>query len=96
LADLRQQLRPVDSALYFSKFEKQALAQQMSSRGWDARQPITLSLSGRAKTLLAVFDPKTLQIVALLRAPTPPPFKLHAAARPTEASQSTARTGRHG
>lgn len=77
LPELRGQLKRVDSVLYFSKPEKQALAQSMRARGLDSNQNNTISLSGRGKPLLAVFDPKTLNIVALLAAPALPPYRPH-------------------
>jgi hypothetical protein len=77
LPELRGQLKQVDSVLYFSKPEKQALAQSMRARGLDSNQNNTISLSGRGKPLLAVFDPKTLNIVALLAAPALPPYRPH-------------------
>ncbi len=95
LSDLRQRLGPVSRALYFSPWEKQALARQMTSRGLDASQPITLSLAGRAKTLLAVFDPKTLRIVALLKAPAPAPLQLNGTVSHAKNPKLLARSAPH-
>jgi len=68
LPALRRQLRPL-KAQRDVRFmgRKERLAQRMVQRGYLPDQPATLLLAGRAGTLLAVFDPDTLRIRALLR-----------------------------
>ena len=74
-------MRQVDAVLYFSPREKRDLATRMLAQGLDTTQKDTISLSGRGKPLLAVFDPGTLQILALLPAPAPPAHKRQALAK---------------
>jgi hypothetical protein len=67
LPDLRKQLTTVDQMKYFSRQEKQRLKGRIQRLGLKEDQPDTLVFWGGSLRLLAVFDPKTLRIVALLR-----------------------------
>ena len=67
LPTLRPQLAKIDSMKYFSRLEKQRLQRRMAQLGLALDQPNTLVFWGGSRRLLAVFDPKTLRIVALLR-----------------------------
>lgn len=67
LPALRQQLAKVDSMKYFSRLEKQRLQRRMMQLGLALDQPNTLIFWGGSSRLLAVFDLKSLRIVALLR-----------------------------
>jgi hypothetical protein len=68
LAELRKQLKPVDKQMLFSKAQKATLKERMSRGGFAPDQPITIFMTGRQSPVLAVFDPKTLQIRAILSA----------------------------
>lgn len=67
LPALRQQLTRIDSMKYFSRLEKQRLERRMMQLGLAVDEPNALVFWGGSLRLLAVFDPKTLRIVALLR-----------------------------
>jgi hypothetical protein len=67
LPDLRKQLRTVEQMKYFSRLEKQRLEGRMQKLGLVEDQPDTLVFWGGSRRLLAVLDPKTLRIRALLR-----------------------------
>jgi hypothetical protein len=67
LPDLRKQLTTVDQMKYFSRQEKQRLKGRIQRLGLKEDQPDTLVFWGGSLRLLAVFDPQTLRIVALLR-----------------------------
>jgi hypothetical protein len=66
--DMRKSLKKVDEFFYYTKQEEQSLKERMAQRGFAADQPITLILTGRDTPVVAVFDPKTMQIKAILRA----------------------------
>jgi len=68
LAELRKQLKKVDEQRYFSKAQQRALKQRMTQLGFAADGPVTIALTGGEKPLLAVFDPGTLQMQAILAA----------------------------
>jgi hypothetical protein len=68
LSSLRQQLKKFDEQKYFSGNDKKILRQKMQDTGLPTEQSNTLAITGRAHPLLAVFDPATLQIVAILSA----------------------------
>lgn len=70
LPELRNQLKRVDDVLYFTKKDKAALRQRMRALGMDPDQLNTISLSGRGRPLLVVFDRATLKIVAMIAPPT--------------------------
>jgi hypothetical protein len=67
LPQLRKQLKKVDDVGYFSGNDKKALKLRMQQAGLPNDQPTTIPLTGRGKTLLAVFDPSTMTIVAMLK-----------------------------
>ncbi len=69
LSELRNQLKRVDDVLYFSKKEKAGLKQRMRALGMDPAQLNAISLSGRGRPLLVVFDRAKVQIVAIIAAP---------------------------
>jgi len=66
LAKLRERLTRVDDIIYLSREEKQALRQRMSARGLAPDERNTLIMWGGSRRLVAVFDPRTLQLEALL------------------------------
>jgi hypothetical protein len=68
LPQLRRELRVVDQMGEFSLQEKKTLKERMKARGFDPDQPIAIPVMGRINPLLAVIDPATVRIRALLRA----------------------------
>jgi hypothetical protein len=68
LPSLRASLKKVDDLRYFSGAQRKLLRQRMLARGFPPDQPVTLPMTGQGVPLLAVFDPKTLRIEALLLA----------------------------
>jgi hypothetical protein len=68
LPQLAKMLRTVDKAQGFSPAERQRLRQQLARLGVPADQPVTLTMWGRERPLLAVFDRTSLRIRAILRA----------------------------
>jgi hypothetical protein len=68
LPDLRKSLNTVDRFVIFSKQEQRTLKQRMAQQGFATDQPIALFLTGHDRPVLAVFDPKTLQMKAIIRA----------------------------
>ena len=68
LPDLRKHLQKVDDLRYFSGNQRKLMHQRMQQQGFAANEAITLPMTGHGVPLLAVFDPKTLEIQALLLA----------------------------
>jgi len=68
LEDLRKHLQKVGDLNYFSGKQRGVLAQRMKDNGFDPAAADTLPMTGHGTPLLAVFDLRTLQIKALLRA----------------------------
>jgi hypothetical protein len=77
LPELRKQLKTVDHSAYFMGFEKKSLKARMQAAGLSPDQANTLSLSGRGRPLLVVFDPTTLKIVTMLAPARKPPPQFH-------------------
>jgi len=63
---LRDHLRPVSEIRYLSKFEKTSLTQRFTRLGLASDQRNAMIMWGGGNRLLAVFDPQTLRIIALL------------------------------
>jgi hypothetical protein len=68
LPELRQQLKKVNDLAYFSLAGRKKLRALLQEYGFDPDAADTLPMTGHGTPLLAVFDLKTLQIKALLRA----------------------------
>jgi Fe2+ transport system protein FeoA len=68
LRDLAKQLHKVDDAKVFSPAEKQALKRRMTKLGFPPDQPITLTMWGKDRPLIAVVDRANLRIVAIIKA----------------------------
>jgi hypothetical protein len=64
LRDLRSHLVKVGDSTYFSLAERHTLAERMRAAGFDPEIANALPFTGRRRPLLAVFDPKTLALVA--------------------------------
>lgn len=67
LPDLRKQLKVVDKLTNLSDKDKQRVKVRMSARGFKPVAPITMIMTGRSAPLVAVFDPESVRIVALIR-----------------------------
>ena len=67
LPKLRDQLKRLDDITYLSKKEKQSLNARLSGEGFAVDQRNTLIMWGGSRRLVAVFDPATLRLKALLR-----------------------------
>jgi len=67
LPKLREQLARLDDIIYLSKAEKESLHTRLSARGLAPDQRNALIMWGGSRRLLAIFDPTTLQLKALLR-----------------------------
>ncbi len=72
LPALRKQLKKVDNVSYFSGAEKKALEQRMHALGLNSDQLNAIPLTGRGEPVLVVFDPNTLQMLAMMAPPDSP------------------------
>jgi hypothetical protein len=70
LAQLRGQLTKVERVAYFSTSQRQQLSRRMRALGLRTDRADVLPLTGRGGSLLAVFDPATLKLRAILQAPS--------------------------
>ncbi len=68
LADLRARLKKVDNVAYFAPSQKRTLKERMRAAGLATDDMNAMPLTGRGHPLLAVFDPATLKIKAILQA----------------------------
>jgi hypothetical protein len=68
LPELRKRLAKLDGMQYFSPAEKRTLESRIRQLGLPADQANTMVMWGGSRRVLAVFDLKTLEIRALLRA----------------------------
>lgn len=68
LPDLAKQLHKVDDAIVFSPAEKRALKSRMTALGYAAGEPITLTMYGDGRPLIAVVDRASLRILAFIKA----------------------------
>jgi hypothetical protein len=66
LPDLRTQLTRIDDMKYLTRAQRQSIRARMSREGLAPDEPNTLIMWGGSRRLLAVFDPATLRIRALL------------------------------
>jgi len=67
LPALRTQLKKVDEVGYFAPNQKKVLKQLMRDRGLATDQRNAIPLTGRGPPLLAVFDPVSLKIKAIIK-----------------------------
>ena len=67
LPKLREQLSRLDDITFLNKAEKKSLHTRLSARGFAPEQRNALIMWGGSRSLLAIFDPTTLQLKALLR-----------------------------
>lgn len=66
LPELRKQLRKLDEMPYFTPAEKRTLKNRMARAGLPADQADAIVLWGGLRRVLAVFDPRTLALRALV------------------------------
>jgi hypothetical protein len=67
LSDFRAKLKKVDDVAYFVPKEKETLKERMRAAGLATDEPNAMPLTGRGHPLLAVIDPVTATIKAILR-----------------------------
>lgn len=68
LPALRTHLVKVGESTYFSLAERKTLAERMRAAGFDPEVANALPFTGRRRPLLAVFDPKSLEFLAMFMA----------------------------
>jgi hypothetical protein len=68
LPALHAQLKKIDDIQFFSAQEKARLRERLHAAGLAADQPDAMAFTGRGHPLLAVFDPATLALRAILEA----------------------------
>jgi hypothetical protein len=68
LSTLRGELKSVDDVKFFSGNQKKVLKERMRARGLAIDQPNAIALTGRGASLLAVIDPASLKIKAIIKA----------------------------
>jgi len=66
LGDLKRTLKKVDDIRYFSSRQKQVLKQRLQASGFSPEAPNGIALMGRGPSLLAVIDPASLEIQAII------------------------------
>jgi hypothetical protein len=67
LPELRERLKRVDETGYFSSVEQKALKQRMQAAGFATDRENSMVFTGRGRPLLAVFDPASLKIEAIIK-----------------------------
>lgn len=67
LAMLRTQLKKVDDVGYFMPKDKKILKEKMRAAGYSADQANAIPFTGRGYPLLAVLDPASARVVAILK-----------------------------
>jgi hypothetical protein len=68
LSDMRKQLKRVDDIKFFSADERRVLKERMKAAGLPSDQANGIALTGRTRPLLAVVDPASMKILALIKA----------------------------
>ncbi len=67
LAELKTHLKKVDDVAYFVGADKKKLKAHMQAAGFATDHANAIPLTGRGMPLLAVFDPATVKLAAILR-----------------------------
>ena len=67
LPALKTMLKTVDDVGYFAGSDKTTLKERMRAAGLATDRPNSMPLTGRGRPLLAVFDPDSLRLSAILR-----------------------------
>jgi hypothetical protein len=65
--ELGKNLKKVDDVAYFAPSEKKKLKDRMRAAGFDPEQLNSMPLTGRGHPLLAVFDPTSVKLTAILQ-----------------------------
>jgi hypothetical protein len=68
LPELRTQLHKVSDIRFFSRKQQTLLQKRMQAAGFATDQANAIALTGRGSSLLAVMDPRSLKLVAILEA----------------------------
>jgi len=66
--ELRTQLQKVSDIKFFSPQQKQLLEKRMQTAGFPTDQANGIALTGRGSSLLAVMDPQSLKLLAIIEA----------------------------
>jgi hypothetical protein len=66
-ADLRQRLQPLDKVKEFDKKDREVAVARLRQLGLAPDRPQMLAMTGKGKPLVAVIDPATTRIAALIR-----------------------------
>ena len=67
LPSLRDQLKKTDETRFFTQGEKKLFKLRLQAAGLPTDQPNAMPFTGRTRPLLAVFDPASSKIIAMLR-----------------------------
>jgi hypothetical protein len=68
LPELRKQLKKVDDQAYFSVKERAVLKARMRKAGFATEELNSIPITGRARPLLAVYDPASLKMIGIFKA----------------------------
>jgi hypothetical protein len=68
LSELRTQLKKIDDIGFFTSAEKKMLKERMRAAGLATDLNDAIALTGRGRPLLAVIDPRSLKITAIIKA----------------------------
>jgi hypothetical protein len=68
LPELRAQLQKVSDIKFFTPKQRAKLEKRMQAAGFPTDQASAIALTGRGSSLLAVMDPRTLKLLAILQA----------------------------
>jgi hypothetical protein len=68
LKDLQGQLKKLDDIDFFNAAEKTRLKERMRASGLATDQPDSMALTGRGRPVLAVIDPASFKIKAIIKA----------------------------
>ena len=66
LPGLRTQLKKIDDVAYFQAADRKKLKERMRAAGLATDQMNSMALTGRGRPLLAVFDPASAKMIAIL------------------------------
>lgn len=69
LPALRAQLKTLADLKLFTAAGERAMRERLRARGLEPDQPTLISFTGRGPRLLAAFDPKSVELLAILRLP---------------------------
>jgi len=67
LPELKSRLKKVDDVAYFGRGDKQKLKERMRAAGYATDQANSITLIGRGRPLLAVFDSGSVKLVGIFK-----------------------------